>query len=1360
MTNPKETRVSTTPRRITPTFLSRYVRSGNCDRLLWLQLDNSRFEKIAHRYGEALGVTIPFERMSPLLSDFGTEFETDMVQRLTDAGLNVYDVSDLKPHEFRLMLREIGQQPIFVTQASLQGDLGEWFCEGRADVIRLQRDPEGRLNALVADIKASRKERMEHRLQVAAYARMLKQTLDAEGVALGRMEGAIYHRTDDGGLPDFVNDAPQPFDLAPYFICLDELTVGDNSKLNTLKNLGFEDVSYNLEYRCDGCNYNALCMADTAVRGDLSLVPYLQPAQKRALLKNGVQTARDLAGLKHLPVAGTPFVPRNAGLPVAPGNEAVVDRLASEPTIGGDLDLLVQRARAAIYQQDKSVEARQFLLGRFSSLPDANENPGLVKVFLDAQFDFMADRLYLVGALVVGPNGALPVVRVAKQRPTDNDEREMLIGWLLGIFEAVMKVGDDPDALRLHLYMFDHYDQKVVLEALLRNLDSLAAIPALFDLMTRSPALEQPIISFLSTELRERRNLGIIGHSLQAVASRMGFKWSDGDDDMRKVFHTRVFDSIRRGGDNATQHDWAGRWFESRSRFNSQIPLEYAYAAWHSYGTGQLAAELKQYSVTVRQIERFQEMRLRAMAHIESKIAGPNRVLKLDPIPLATLATSAKPPALNDVLCDFLHLEHYAASQEHLAFFGQPVEARMRQGRALLLAVEDVPQVAKGHDPQVICRVAYDAAGLDPATAVHTIKLKEGSWTILNPLEPLDGKESWSPGSIATGRLAIIEGFDATVGVVTLSLKGGAKNNSPFKYNHRGFVPQPGQLVMLDEMVDDLNGDKLLDACRNIGHNHFYKRLAVSPQPQPSSSPHTSEAGLTPQPFPRNEGREQDVGAGVSHLLPVDPEAESAAETFVDALLMLESEPPPTAPQRAVIGRHLDEAVVLVQGPPGTGKSHTLGWAILARIFAVRAANPDRPVRVAISSKTHNAVDIVLESVVRKWNVWQQHRAAHGLNPLDGLRVVKIGSEPAQSAQEAGVEHFEAYTNKKNITAFLEQPLLVVGATPGGLHTLFKYEAQSRKHSTIDWYIQPFDLVVIDEASQVNLPEGVLACAFLKASGQALIVGDHRQMPPILAHAWDDEAKRSVRAAQPYRSLFEYLMERGFTRVSLDESFRLHRALAAFLSDTIYRPLDRVDFHSHSQKLLARHAYADPYIAAALDPDYPIVVIEHAERNSQQYNPTEVELVAPIIEACRDVLKLDGRTGVGVVVPHRAQKAALCRRFPDLARDNAIDTVERFQGGERDVIIVSATVSDSDYVLAEADFLLDAKRLNVALSRPRHKLIVVASSSVFRLLASNLDTFEDSVLWKKLRFQYATDRLWVGVRDGIPITMVGRHAGE
>jgi hypothetical protein len=217
---------------------------------------------------------------------------------------------------------------------------------------------------------------------------------------------------------------------------------------------------------------------------------------------------------------------------------------------------------------------------------------------------------------------------------------------------------------------------------------------------------------------------------------------------------------------------------------------------------------------------------------------------------------------------------------------------------------------------------------------------------------------------------------------------------------------------------------------------------------------------------------------------------------------------------------------------------------------------------------------------------------------------------------------------------------------------------------------------------------------------------------------------------------------------------------AAFLAEHIYQA-DNFTFYSRREEVLTPlPAPVDPYTAAALDPAYPVVVIEHDETGSQQFNPVEIALADPLIRACTDALLLDAREGLGVVVPHRAQKAALGREFPMLAAAQAIDTVERFQGGEREVILVSATVSDPGYLLAEAGFLFNRNRLNVAISRPRRKLIVLAARSVFRLLTDDLDLFEHALLWKFLRYEHAGALLWEGRQAGVNVRMFGRHCGH
>ncbi|HEX6608249.1 MAG TPA: DEAD/DEAH box helicase, partial [Chloroflexia bacterium] len=371
------------------------------------------------------------------------------------------------------------------------------------------------------------------------------------------------------------------------------------------------------------------------------------------------------------------------------------------------------------------------------------------------------------------------------------------------------------------------------------------------------------------------------------------------------------------------------------------------------------------------------------------------------------------------------------------------------------------------------------------------------------------------------------------------------------------------------------------------------------------------------------------------------------------------------------------------------------------------------------------------------------------------VAVYKVGGDSTDPLPP-GVRSIDPFAGAGLLSADQPDSVLVLGGTPGGLYNLIRRQAGG----TLDWTIKWFDLLVIDEASQMSLPEAVLAGAFLRADGQAIVVGDHRQMPPILAHTWKRERSRAALDYEPQRSLFESLKDINCPIVGLDESFRLHRVHAAFLAQHIYHA-DGIAFHSRRQDLLQiLPGRVDPYVAAALDPAYPVIVIEHDEAASQQLNPVEIALAEPLIRACTEDLQLNARDGLGVVVPHRAQKAALGRAFPALATAQAIDTVERFQGGEREVILVSTTASEPGYLLTEAEFLFNRNRLNVAISRPRRKLIVLAARNVFRLLTDDPDLFEHILLWKFLRYQHTDTLLWEGTHAGAAVRVFGRHCGH
>ncbi len=1308
-------------RTLAPTALAQYLSLDSCDRYLRFYLYKGETQTLVRRLANiGLHQRRALQPFGPLMARLGDRVETGVIAGLRGQGYTVLDLAEQNFEATIEAVRATTGQTVYLYQAEISGGLGGWVFEGRADLLRVQRDAAGRLLIRVSDVKASRKDKVHHRLQVGVYAYLLRDKLAEAGEAT-LFEGSIIRRNLDSTLQD--PETVAQFDLEPYYQAIDQLAIAPDSALNRVNATAFEDLHYYVNQKCQDCLFNPICMVESAERQDVALVPFLESADRRALALHGIHTVGQLAALKELPAKAAPDQPVNRHLKTHDQQQSLVSSLNETWPLGPKLDRLIQRAARTLNRLDPASDRPfygYFFDSARSTLPDEAVYPDMVKIFLDAQTDYLEERVYLAGARIVGPKGVESVVQMTSGVADLDSERKLLVEWVGKIIAAVIKVAGDPAATPLHLYLYNRHDQRALLEALRRHLDVLATLPALYELLTETPALTQSAVSFLYDEVKEQRNLGSTGHTIQTVATQLGFKWNDGDLLYYRLFEQGMFDYLLKRSD--TQ-----RYIESAARFYSSIPLEYAYGAWglfkaEQFKPNQQALVAPYLQVTTGQIQQFQAKRLEALAYIEQSFKFKNRFIHKEPLNLTALGTGlAGPPPFRQVLEEFLYIEHFANLQEHLQLFAQPVVRRVQQGRTLLVRCRGLEQTAyRGRQAFTAhFEAEFGGTGLVPAAALQLNKIKSGDFVVLNRLEN-DGR-AWE---IVRGRLCTVsrqEGSRLSLSLTDMSFfpVKGQPRSQPFRYPHdTKLLPETGELYSIDEMVDDLNGDRLLEGCRNADYNPFYHLMA-----DPASN---------------------------SHTRPVSMEVADRLREFASFVNELEGDHAPTVAQQAVIAGHLARRVLLVQGPPGTGKSHTLGWAVLARMYAERAGRQGS-LRVAVCCQTHNAVNIVLQSIAAK--LTRLNGTAPG-QCLEGLRLYKSGGEETEENGLAGVEPLDPWESRRQLGQILNSSLVVIGATPGGLHKLMK-EYNNRGTPETLWTRKPFDLVILDEASQMNLPQAVLSSAWLHPEGQLIVVGDHRQMSPILTHSWQEEDRLSAVASQPYRSVFQYLLDHQFPRVALDESFRLHKLQAEFLQEHIYRQ-DGINFHSRrQQRLPALNGPAhSAFVRAVLDPAYPVVVIWHDEHQSQQANPTEADLIAPIVTACLEDLGLNGSEGVGVVVPHRAQKALLRSRLPALALWEAVDTVERFQGDEREVIIVSATASDPDYVLAEAEFLLNPNRLNVALSRPRQKLIVVASQAVFSFLSADLEIFDQAVLWKRL-LSRCNEPLWSGHQEGVKVKVFG-----
>lgn len=109
--------------------------------------------------------------------------------------------------------------------------------------------------------------------------------------------------------------------------------------------------------------------------------------------------------------------------------------------------------------------------------------------------------------------------------------------------------------------------------------------------------------------------------------------------------------------------------------------------------------------------------------------------------------------------------------------------------------------------------------------------------------------------------------------------------------------------------------------------------------------------------------------------------------------------------------------------------------------------------------------------------------------------------------------------------------------------------------------------------------------------------------------------------------------------------------------------------------------------------------------------------------------RLDKALTMGVVTPHNAQRGALDTILPDSVTAN---TVEKYQGGQRDIIAVSATVSDPQFARQEDQFILNPRRLLVAISRSKLMTIVVCSTALFEIIPQESTRLAAGPIWARL----------------------------
>jgi ATP-dependent RNA/DNA helicase IGHMBP2 len=427
-------------------------------------------------------------------------------------------------------------------------------------------------------------------------------------------------------------------------------------------------------------------------------------------------------------------------------------------------------------------------------------------------------------------------------------------------------------------------------------------------------------------------------------------------------------------------------------------------------------------------------------------------------------------------------------------------------------------------------------------------------------------------------------------------------------------------------------------------------------------------------------------------------------------------------PEQQVAARQALEArdLFLVHGPPGTGKS-----TVLAEV-AVRAVAERKKVLVTAASNAavDHLLEVVLERGLRGVRIGHPARVARSL--IDHSLDEQVQREPDwQVAQELWDQAGElsGYARRQRRQGRSRERHANARAAAGEAKAL-RQEAREREGRAVAAVLSRsdvvaatlsglwgyelrksrFDVALVDEATQAIEP--VALGAFARAS-VVIMAGDHCQLPPTVLSQRAAERGLAV-------SLFERLLaDHGDPiRVMLKEQHRMSTALMAFPSHETYGG----ELRAHPSVAGRRLTISAPDVGADQGPVPPVIFVDTAGRGFDEDQPPGTESFRNSGEAALVVARAVSLvtaglspTDVAVIAPYSAQVTELRARaaaHPELS-EVEIDTVDAFQGREKEAVLVSLTRANATGTIG---FLADLRRMNVAITRARAHLFVTGDS--------------------------------------------------
>ncbi|MBP0029604.1 AAA domain-containing protein [Roseofilum sp. Guam] len=1349
---------------INATDISEYVRYQSCDRRFKLKLDNYKLAK-----------EIPFNQLifatslDPVLEAEGKKREDEWESLLKQQGLvNVIGITDQsevdQSTEWNSFVKDLANlsvnQKAYGREISIKETLGQFCISGKIDFVLVLWEnncPKIRL----VECKASRKDRTYHHVQVALYRMMICESIKTQPIFINGIEltgeniECVVVRIDENTNKNQDIIQANCLNLDTIEADINRL-VSSDGVLKYIVQTDLSNLDYQLDEKCSDCTLSVHCLSESARQRGLELLG-VDASIVKSLKKIGINNIDDLAEID------------------LQGNQA--RQLQQDISFTESLDMLQVKAKTRrqtlpdgdLDPDNHEVEALNYS-GK-SQLPEhIIDGERLIRVYLSVEYDYVENRIGALAAHVTKSEGKLdpkfkkdqcgkwkpdpnikeyiesghnqnnkPVYQEKelegedlikfKTSPWSGDykedngsEKELIQGFLLELVDAIACVAETEQA-PIHFYVWSRQEMTQLVEGCSRVSSQL--LSHLRELLGCRESLDQLIYSCLSDEVDRRYALGWTGRDLAVVSSLKWFgrryhwhrKIAGKIVILDRVFSQDVFDFKTNLAIDGN-HQWATsqtsnprkHQFEVRLRYFNSLSAAYFRAYWRQLPNPN---ELKHKPKLKKSIERYNQAQkpnylkeyFRARTHairwVEEGIRFKNPEITKESLIIANL------PDFNlgvdnaaQAGIDFLRLDQHVKVTDWIAKHLIPPIYRISSGRTIPVA-----NVRSDENKKLRAEINLDGYNITSEVLQANCTIDVGSFIRLTPASDNPHQGQTIKQLFAGGSTCVVEDINWNNGRIVLAVR---QKIGGDRYQIRGRFYDPEEDVYtfatIDESPSDFVAGKVDQKLQNSRGNHVCQWLAPQKPQIPAQTP-VSESNLK-------------LYRNLVETLPL-PNSKKLDQKQIEAAL-----------------DGLNSRIQLLQGPPGTGKTETTAIATFLRILA-RCHPGDI---VLITGHTHTSVDNLLLRLENLLPILQKHATDLSLK-VPSIELSRVDGKEQDVFQDKNVKYLDTSSCLlTDMKSMWKNSLVVIGGTTNAI--LKTVDTLKGKATFFKKYPQGFQTttLIVDEASMMVFPHFLALATLVKEDGEIMLAGDHRQLAPIITHDWENEDRPPVLLYQPYVSAYQAIQnlkensdvpvsDQSILRSALSFSFRLPPVIRELIAGLYHK--DNIELQGgKTNENIQGYPIAGTW-ENLLQANGGLYLVLHDERESKLSNPLEVQIIQTILGAAGEVPD----RSTAILTPHRAQRSLLKTELADYYGNavDIIDTVEKVQGGERDNVIFSATASNSSAIGKNVKFILGLNRSNVAFSRVKKCLIVVAARTLLDYIPRELENYEEAILWKALR---------------------------